>query len=193
MKYLDGNTFASDPVRITIDVERLRFLMPELFGIVQRIKHAFRKWGTSSYIDYLNEHVGYGDSQGAVVMQTSPLLIAAYNEDMDCVVMLRFEDKIQKRYSLKAGDPLICVNTFGRVKTMQSDLLPGPGNSGHWNYVHPIVAEFVSSDYERINQRKKEIGAKGFAYIQELGKAYLIKKPGTWRSGKPFLAGTTEE
>ena len=84
-----------------------------------------KKWGFSTHIEVISEHVKYGDSQGAIVVKTNPLLIAAYNEDIDCIVMLVFEDKIQNKYNFKIQDRLVCVNTFAEISQLQSDLIPG--------------------------------------------------------------------
>ncbi|MEM7370255.1 MAG: hypothetical protein AAF587_16725 [Bacteroidota bacterium] len=188
MKYHDPTTSASDSIQIGLDLKKLKFLMPEIFSLSQRIKYWLRRFGFSSYIEQISEHISFGDSQGAVVVSTSPLLIAAYNEDIDCVIMLKYEKKIQKRYQFFEGDRLICVNTFGRWEEMQSDLIPGKRNSGSWNSVHPIVADLVSSDQAPIQRRKDQIGEQGFAYIEQLGREYLIKKPQVFRDGKPIYA-----
>src|SRR5690606_18924832 len=114
MKYHDNNTIASDPIGIELDISKLKFLFPELCSPMQMIKYRLRKHGFKSRIEQLAEHIKFGDSMGAVVVKTSPLLIAAQNGDIDCIVMLRFESKIQWKYNFKIKDRLICVNTFGR-------------------------------------------------------------------------------
>lgn len=188
MKYHDPTTTASDSIQITLDLKKLKFLMPEIFALSQRIKYWLRKYGFDSYIEHISEHISFGDSQGAIVASTSPLLIAAYNEDIDCVIMLKYEKKIQQRYQFKEGDRLICVNTFGKWDDLQSDLIPGPRNTGYWTLVHPIIADLVSSDESVIQQRKDQIGDTGYAYIARLAKEYLQKKPNVFRDGKPIYA-----
>ena len=107
MKYHDNTSFASDSIGIDIDLKKLKFLIPEIFSPIQQIKYKFKNLGFSTHIEVISEHVKYGDSQGAIVVKTDPLLIAAYNEDVDCIVMLLFEDKIQKRYNFKIKKYLI--------------------------------------------------------------------------------------
>ena len=114
MKYHDNTSFASDSIGIDIDLKKLKFLIPEIFSFIQEIKYKFKKWGFLTHIEVISEHVKYGDSQGAIVVKTNPLLIAAYNEDIDCIVMLVFEDKIQNKYNFKIQDRLVCVNTFAK-------------------------------------------------------------------------------
>ena len=188
MKYHNDQSFATDSIKIELDIEKLRFLNPELFTLFQRLKYNLRDWGFDSDIEMISEHISFGDSQGAIVAQTDPLLIAAYNEDMDCVVMLKFEPKIQQKYQLQTGDRLVCVNTFYRDDEMQKDLIPGPNNSGIWNWVYPIIVDFVSSSHTIIEKRKQEIGDDGYDYIQRLAANYLKLKKGVFRNGKPSLA-----
>lgn len=187
-KYHNDSSFASDSIDIELDIDKLRFLMPEIFSPVQRLRYRLRNWGLTSYIERIAEHIGFGDSQGAIVVKTNPLLIAAYNEDIDCVVMLKFEQKIQNKFSFKEKDKLICVNTFGSKPKLQSDLIPGESNSRMWTMVHPIIADLVSSSQAQIEKRKKEIGEKGYEYIWKLANEYLSQKNGIYRNGKPFYA-----
>lgn len=116
------------------------------------------------------------------------MLIAAYNEDIDCIVMLVFEDKIQNKYNFKIQDRLVCVNTFAEISQLQSDLIPGKNNSGMWTLVHPIIADLVSSDATKIEKRKNEIGDKGYEYIWQLATDYLKLKKGVSRIGKPIFS-----
>jgi hypothetical protein len=188
MKYHDNTSFASDSIGIDIDLKKLKFLIPEIFSPIQEIKYKFKKWGFSTHIEVISEHVKYGDSQGAIVVKTNPLLIAAYNEDIDCIVMLVFEDKIQNKYNFKIQDRLVCVNTFAEISQLQSDLIPGKNNSGMWTLVHPIIADLVSSDAAKIEKRKNEIGDKGYEYIWQLATDYLKLKKGVSRIGKPIYS-----
>lgn len=188
MKYHDNTTFASDSIGIEINLKKLQFLLPEIFSLTERIKYRFKHWGFLTNIEVIAEHVKYGDSQGAIVVNTSPLLIAAYNEDIDCVVMLKFEKKIQEKYNFQIKDKLVCVNTFANIPTLQSDLIPGKRNSKTWTLVHPIIAELVSSDEVQIEKRKQEIGDKSYEYIWELANEYLNLKKGIFRNGKPIYS-----
>lgn len=188
MKYHDNSSFASDSIGIDLDLKKLKFLMPEIFGPIQKIKYKLKNWGFLTHIEVISEHVKYGDSQGALVVKTDPLLIAAYNEDIDCVVMLLFEKKIQERYNFKVKDRLICVNTFANIQQLQSDLIPGKNDSKMWTLVHPIIADLVSQDEDKIEKRKNEIGDIGYEYIWQLATDYLKLKKGVSRIGKPLYS-----
>ena len=188
-KYHDDSTFATDSIGVELNLDKLKFLMPEIFSPIQKLKYKLKKWGLSSYIERIWEHIKLGDSQGAIVVKTNPLLIAAYNEDIDCVVMLKFERKIQDKFNFKVKDRLICVNTFGSTSNLQSDLIPGENNSEMWTLVHPIIADLISDSEIQLERRKKEIGESGYEYIWKLANEYLEKKSGVHRNGKPFYSG----
>lgn len=57
-----------------------------------------------------------------------------------------------------------------------------------WSLVHPIIGDLLSSDKKLLDNRRQEIGEKGYQYIQTLVDQYLLKKPNVYRNGKPFLA-----
>lgn len=188
MKYHDETTFATDALGIDLDVCKLKFLIPELFTPFQKLKYKLKNWRFSSHIEQVAEHIKLGDSQGAIVVNTTPLLIAAYNADIDCVVMLKFENKIQEQYQFKIKDKLVCVNTFGDAPELQSDLIPGKNNSEMWTIVHPIIADLVSNSTTALDKRKNEIGDEGYNYIWNLASEYLTLKKGVYRDGKPFYS-----
>jgi len=187
-KYHDDSTFATGSIGVELDLDKLKFLMPEIFSPIQKLKYKLKSWGLTSYIDRIAEHIKLGDSQGAIVVKSNPLLIAAYNEDIDCVVMLKFEQKVQNRFNFRVKDKLVCVNTFGRTSNLQSDLIPGDGNSEMWTLVHPIIADLVTKSQVQLEKRKKEIGDEAYEYIWKLANEYLVKKNGVYRNGKPFYA-----
>lgn len=189
-EYYDQKTYATDAINIDLDFEKLKFLMPDLFTIIGRLKYKFQHLGLDSYIGRIEKHIRLGDSQGALVVDTNPLLIAAYNEDIDCVVMLRYKKEIQERYQFKVNDRLVCVNTFGQLEELQPDLIPGENNTNIWNMVHPIVADLVSSSNQIINTRKQEIGDEGYTHIRALADEYLEKNKWVSRDGRPFYASS---
>ena len=192
-RYFDDSTFATNAMGFVLDLGKLKFLMPEICNPLQILMYKFRKWGFQSNIEQVEEHLRLGDSQGAIVVKTKPLLIAAYNSDIDCVVMLKYEQKIQHKYNFKERDKLVCVNTFGDDTKLQSDLIPGERNSGMWTMVHPIIADLVSNSQQQIEIRKKDIGDDAYDYIWKLATAYLSEKKGVYRNGKPFFAALVKQ
>src|SRR5579884_1143605 len=60
------------------------------------------------------QHLYYGDTRAAVVISTDPLLVAAYSDDLDCVVVLKFPAEFVDEYQLHVGSRLLTVNLYTR-------------------------------------------------------------------------------
>ena len=184
---LDNTSFASDPGQIALSDEKLRVLRPELCTLRQHLRELLGL--AFPQRTYLREHLQNGDSRAAVVVSTDPLLVATYTGELDCVVMLEFPLHFVEDYGLKTGTKLLTVNTYRRENEIDADLIPGPEAGQHWTGLHPIIAEFVSDDENRIRQRKKEIEQEEWRRAYQLGTAYLKARPGVVRDGRPVLAG----
>ena len=121
----------------------------------------------------------------------SPLLIAAYTDELDCVAVFLFPDEFRATYGLARGSRLLTVNTYeqGGGRTMR-DLILGPNWIERWvGFPRPIVAEFVSDDLSRIEARKAQNRSGGMVACRLLGRqAYLRAKPGFARDGRPVYA-----
>jgi hypothetical protein len=145
--------------------------------------------GRPNPVEVLKEHIRCADSQPAVVVDTEPLLVAAYSVDLDCVAILRFPDRFSGEYGLRSGSKLISINTYRRAREYQSDLIPGPNRHGPWTGFHPVIADFVSDDGAIIERRKSSIGAGLWEYVHGLGVDFVRTHPGVWRDGRPFRSG----
>ena len=134
-EYHNDKTAASDPGRLSTSMEKLRRLQPELFGWRGwLVRHA---WGSRTLnarqtIAMIAEHMNCGDSRAAVVAQVSPLVVAAYTDELDCVVLLSFPDELAGEYQLRVGSRLLTVNTYGKAKRIASDLQEGPNALHRW-------------------------------------------------------------
>ncbi len=184
---LDNTTSASDAGQIKLARAKLKLLRPDLFGF----RAALRRLRFSSsfpQLTYIREHLQMGDSRAAVVVSTSPLLVAAYTDELDCVAVLRFPDEFRTAYGLARGTRLLTVNTYKRGKAYDHDLILGPNYIPRWVGFHPIIAEFVSNDLSRIEARKAEIAEDEWSRAKSMGAAYLREKPGVARDGRPVYA-----
>ena len=189
-RYLDDSTYASDPGGLTLSHDKLREMRPDLYGFagaVESVLGALRL--TLSQKVYLKEALYHGDSRAAVVVSTSPLLVAAYTDELDCIALLRFPDELVEQYGLKEGTGLLTVNTYAEDDpTSGSDLIRGPEDTGNWAGFHPLIADFVSDDSEAIQQRKQEIAKEEWKRAYLLGKQYLSGGHGSPRDGRPGFA-----
>lgn len=180
---LDETTRASDPGNVALSDARLRRLRPDLYGLGHRLRAAVGldfPWRV-----FLREHLRNGDSRAAVVVSTRPLLVAAYTDELDCVALLEFPEAFVAEYGLRDGSRLLTVNTYKRNNEDDADLIPGPNAGQSWTGFQPIIAEFVSDDRHRIEQRKAEIGEDEWKRAYAMGKTYLKRRPGVWRDGRP--------
>jgi hypothetical protein len=136
----------------------------------------------------LQEHLMSGDSRAAVVVSTTPLLVAAYSDDLDCVAMLQFPNDYSHRYRLSVGSKLLRINCYYCQFTEHADLSFGPGHTGQWTGFFPLIADFLSGDDRRIERLKQDIRDIEWQRCHQLGDEYLLERPGVARQGRPKRA-----
>jgi hypothetical protein len=188
-KYHDDRTAASDRVNVTLSRRRVARLQPELFGwraLFTRVNWGRRRLTAGAARKMIAEHMRFGDTRAAVVTSVSPLIVAAYTDEMDCVVLLHFPDWLVGQDKLKVGTRLLTVNTYGRTPTLQPDLINGPKSHGRWTMLYPIIAEFVSDDVAAINDRKRRIAHAEWERTTLLAKARLRETAPLMRDGRPL-------
>lgn len=93
-----------------------------------------------------------------------------------------------EEYGLKVGSRLLTVNTYADDPDYQEDLILGPRLIERWSGFHPIIAEFVSDDMQRIEARKRAISEAEWKRTRRFGMAYLEARPGVARDGRPIYA-----
>lgn len=199
-RFMDERSRASNPAGISLSTEKLSHLEPALLGTerflcsspVCSMKHT-----TADLRARLQEHLELGDSRAAVVVATQPLLVAAWSDDLDGAVLLRFPEAFVERYALTPGSRLLSVNTYQALRHPKTrepvvavDLVPGPEATG-WSNVHPCIAEFISDDSTVIDARKRAIDEAEWAKL-DVGARKRIEALGvdTARPGGPLHLGT---
>jgi hypothetical protein len=188
IKTLDTNTHASSPGSISVSNVKLKLLRPDLFGLNNWVKRKIKTMRNGfDEMREIQEHLLYGDSQPAVVISIEPLLIAAYSEDIDCVVLLHFPEKYVEIYNLEEGSKLISINTYLRGEYFQSDITPGPNCHYTWRGFIPYIADFLTDDFEILENKKDEIDEDHWEYVYVLGIEYLKEFPNVWRDGRQIL------
>ena len=185
----DDATSASDPGQVVLSHAKLRALRPDLYGIAGVWNFIFtllrRSWPHRIYI---KQHLRFGDSRAAVVVSTKPLRIAAYTDELDCVAMLCFPDEYVHQYSLSIGTRLLTVNCYGDSPNYDRDLIPGPKSVNRWTGFHPIIADFLTDDYDRVEARKKQIAEGEWRRAYLMGKEYIKLRPSVARDGRPIFS-----
>jgi uncharacterized protein (TIGR02996 family) len=182
-EFMDDNTAASEPGLIQLSPAKLKRLRPDFFGL----RAAFSP-DAGAYKRYLAEHLMGGDSRAAIVVSIDPLRIAAYTDELDCIAMLGFDTAFVSDYDLKPGSRLLTVNTYGDRHPMSKDLIPGPGDLKNWGVFHPLIADFLTDDYKRLQVRKDSIAEFEWLRTHQLAREYARARPGVARDGRPIYS-----
>ncbi len=180
---------ATRPGHVSISDAKLRELRPDMYTVRGRWKRfVARLRRRKCAYSVMQHHLYRGDANPAMVVCVSPLLVAAYSIDLDCVAMLRFPDHFVQKYRLTTGSRLVSINTYFFAPVAKTDLMIGPNHTGQFTNLDPIIADFVSDDADRIEQLKKQLPAEEWNCVEALGPDYLAKKPGVYRDGRPMYA-----
>ena len=188
---LDDATYATDPGQISLSHNKLRVLRPDLYGIggIWKSVLAFLRvdWPERTYVQ---EQLQCGDSRAAVVVSITPLLIAAYTDELDCVAILHFSDEFVYEYRLSIGTRLVTVNCYGASQEYDSDLILGPKSRQKWTGFHPLIADFLTDDIDRVIARKKGISEDEWQRAESMGTECIKLHPGVARDGRPVCSST---
>ena len=182
-KYHDDNSYASDPGGVSLSRSKLMAFKKELpffMRLFSRIRHPE---------GLLAEHLRLGDSRAAMVMPTSgKLVIAAYTDELDCVALLAFPDRVAHQYKLNPGDRLLTVNTYSRGSNVVPDLEHGEYSHRRYNNFFPLIAEFLSEDSLSIEHRKAQISEDEWVATYVKGEEKLNREGQFLRNGNPYLS-----
>lgn len=191
-KTMNHGTLASDPGGLSLSYRKLNRLDPSFcpaLGVMRMIRARLNP-KFARVLMHCVEHMLHGDSRAAVVIQTSPrLLVAAYTDELDCVVALEFPVGYVQEYGLSQGSRLLTINTYGRSKKAMPDLQSGPDASDRYTNFAPYIAEFLSEDRAQIDAHKGRISEAEWERARQLGDEYLVLFPGTARDGRPRNCG----
>ena len=114
---------ASHPGRIPISRRKLKALAPSFYPSAN-----FGSWVSWLFgmmlmrRAALKMHLRYGDSRAAVVVSVAPLVVAAYSDEFDGVVLLQFPPELVQRFKLKVGSTLLTVNTYDAEGELRPDI-----------------------------------------------------------------------
>jgi hypothetical protein len=128
---------------------------------------------------FIARQLWHGASNPAIVVHENPTIIAAYGHDCDAVLLVRFlpetlDDLKERSLVLRLGTRLLSVNTyFMQGQEWKNDeIVLGPERDSPWSpwsSFRPYIAEFMCSDIETIERRKREIPEELWARTKQLG------------------------
>jgi hypothetical protein len=191
LQYHNEKIPASDPIPIRLSDAKLRQIQPELYGpqsATVEMQRGKRILNAGQVRMMISEHLSFGDSRAAVVIFGNPLLVAAYTDEQDAVVLLRFPQFLAGQYQLTEGGRLLTVNTYGKGKRMAADILPGPAAISRWTNFYPLVAEFLSDDLDVIERRKAAISQREWQRATQFGEAAVALPSPRVRDGRPMFS-----
>lgn len=175
LEYTAGN--ASNAIGLGLSMKKLRRLSPDL---------AHDRWA-EQWIDGIKEYLRFGDSRAALVIDDSPLTVAAYSKEMDCVALLHFPHPMVDEYQLEPMKRLLAVITHVEDDRVP-DLIPGPAWNNHYVNFCPLIADFLSDEMDIIEQRKGEIDESEWNRCLESAEETRSKVRGPYRPGDPIKA-----
>jgi len=176
---------ASNPALVPLSERRLRRLQPQLFDVARWPQEAQRV----DRIDDLRKTLARGDAHAAVVVDAVGGVVAAYTDELDCVVMLKFGPALASRYGWQDGTRLLAAMTYApRWKGVASDLLPGPGDTARWGNACPLIADLLTEDRAALATSKQTIDEAEWTRALNLGRR-MVAAGGIARDGRPLGAG----
>lgn len=183
-KYVDDSTYATIPGDLTVDWRKMRRFEREL-GLRARFLRILPIPDAA-----IAEFMRLGCCNPAVVVQTQPeLLIAAYSDDHDWVLLLKFDQFFVQEYSLQPHTRLLSVNMYMREEPLMCDLQNGPNSTLLWSNFAPRIAEFCSSDHDTIQAKKQQCTEEEWRRTTELGFQILAEQRVIPRDGNPYRSG----
>jgi len=181
--------FASNRANLSLSEERLRRYQPEAFGL-RGFLWSIRKRTRVKWL--LGECLKYGDARAAIVGSLQPLVVAAFSDEFDSILALRFPDAMVEHFSLAVGQRLIAVNAYGRHgQSPARDIVQGPNARTLWGNFVPTIAEFFSDDLGRIKRLHSTISEPEWNRCLDLWNAWLATRTPPERNGLPLYADTS--
>lgn len=164
--------------------ERLRRLQPLLFDRTQWRSEEDR----TGWIKAVAHTLARGDSRAAVVIDAANGIVAAYTDELDCVMLLRFDPAVSLVHGWQEGTRLLSANSYaGRDDGVAADLLPGAGDKGRWGDFWPLIADLLTDDHARLAARKREIDPAEWERAAFMGRRALAAGT-TPRDGRPLAS-----
>jgi hypothetical protein len=158
-------------------------------GMVRRLESALAD--SIESLRGLEDSVSQSDGQPGVVLRTEPLLVAAYTDEFDAMLVYGFPPGIGAALGLPVGRKLACAATYYSYRSdfdrwrAVPDLVPGPRSSSRWDNTSLIVIDTVSADAEALDRIKAGVPERDWQRLQQLAWAYLAEPKAPVRDGRP--------
>ena len=162
----------------------VKFSYKKYYSFRNRINTTFGgRFRSDMCIDYVARALCYGDTQPALVVSVSPLTIAAYSDEMDGVLMLRFPDEFVDKFNLYPGMRLTTSNVYFRGEGFPADIMIGEDFCHQYTDFLPIVQLFLGKNNEKIKAKAELFGEDIWSRVEEKAAQYTRKHPDLFRDG----------
>ena len=163
---------------------KVKFSYKKYYSFRNRINTTFgERYHADMCIENVTRVLFYGDTQPALVMSVSPLTVAAYSDEIDGVLMLRFPDQFVEKYGLYPGMRLTTSNVYFRWEQFPDDILVGENFCRRYNDFLPIVQLFIGKGDEKIKAKTALFSEEVWNRVSETAARYAEKHPDTYRDG----------
>ena len=163
---------------------KVKFSYKKYYSFRNRINTTFGgRFHADMCIDGVTRALFYGDTQPALVVSVSPLTVAAYSDEIDGVLMLRFPDTFVEKYSLYPGMRLTTSNVYFRLEQFPADIVIGENFCRRYNDFLPIVQLFIGKNDEKIKAKTALFSEDVWNRVSEMAARYTEKLPDTYRDG----------
>jgi hypothetical protein len=175
---------ATNAALLTLSDDRLRRLQPQLSDPAQWTREEDR----ARWLDDIRHALARGDGRAAVVVDAANAVVASYTDELDCVVLLKFDRALAQANAWCDGTRLLSANSYlRRDGGVAPDLRPGPGDEGRWGNVWPLIADLLTDDTAALAAGKKAIAEPEWERALQLGRRALTDRiiP---RDGRPMTS-----
>lgn len=175
---------AGNAALLALSEDRLRKVQPQLFDTAQWPRDDVRvRW-----LSNIRDTLARGDSRAAVVVDAPNGIVASYTDELDCVVLLKFDAALTQAHGWRDGTRLLSANSYlDRDNGVASDLRPGPGDERRWGNVWPLIADLLTDDAAGVAARKATIAEAEWERALDLGRRALAAQD-TPRDGRPVTS-----
>jgi hypothetical protein len=175
---------ATDAALLTLSDERLRKVQPQLLDTA----HWTREDDRARWLSDIRHALARGDARAAVVVDAATAVVASYTDELDCVVLLKFDPALAQAHGWRDGTRLLSANSyFRRDGGIAPDLRPGPGDEGRWGNVWPLIADLLTDDDAVLAARKKAIAEPEWERVLQLSRRALADRV-IPRDGRPVTS-----
>ena len=162
----------------------VKFSYKKYYSFRNKINTKFsERFRSDMRIDFVMRSLLYGDTQPAVVISTNPLLIGAYSDEMDAVVMLQFPKEFADQYNLSVGTRLTTSNVYFNGASVADDIHVGEKYSRQYADFVPIVQLFLGKKDEKIMEKTKLFREDVWQAVSEKADDYVRLYPNCARDG----------